>query len=70
MTLKKQLLLLLLIHLFAALAAWDGYRIGLRRGRAEGGPQIYIQTHPNTWTQEPEPPALPPERTDANWRGN
>lgn len=35
MTLKKQLLLLLLIHLFAALAAWDGYRIGYRKGLAE-----------------------------------
>lgn len=35
MTLRKQLLILLLVHLFAALAAWDGYRIGLKRGRAE-----------------------------------
>ena len=35
MTLRKQLLLLLLVHLIVALAAWDGYRIGLRRGRAE-----------------------------------
>ena len=56
MTLRRQLLLLLLVHIMVALAAWDGYRIGLKRGRAESR-----QVHPR----------VQPERSqDANWRLN
>ena len=56
MTLRRQLLLLLLVHIMVALAAWDGYRLGLRRGRAESR-QVRQRVQP--------------ERSqDANWRLN
>lgn len=72
MTLRRQLLLLLLVHLALALAAWDGYRLGLRRGRATNSAVRVISPEQFYAAPAPaaEPPALPPERTDANWRGN
>lgn len=76
MTLRRQLLLLLLVHLLVALAAWDGYRLGLKRGRAERlTPQTNIEVIvPPKVTPPPhvyvEPAPLERERWDANWRLN
>ena len=70
MSRRKQLLVILIVHLIAALAMWDGYRLGLKQGRAERlRPQTSIIVDPDPPTL-PEPPAEPPERTDVNWRGN
>lgn len=74
MTRKKQILLLVMIHLVIALALWDGYRLGLKHGRAAHSvvrvispDQFYVEPAP---VPQPEPAPLPPERTDTNWRLN
>lgn len=44
MTLRRQLLLIALVHVLVVLAAWDGYRIGYKRGLGERlRPQASIQ---------------------------
>lgn len=70
MSQKKRILLLVMIHLAIALAMWDGYRLGLRRGRAEPRPRTAIIVEPAPAPTLPDVPAEPPERTDVNWRGN
>lgn len=71
MTLRRQLLLLLLVHLAIALALWDGYRLGLRRGRAERlTPQTKIVVDPPDFRWDPAPVPLHREQWDANWRLN
>lgn len=62
MTLK----ILLLVHLFVVVAFWDGYRLGLKRGRAERlTPQTRIEI------ENPQPvPETHRERWDPNWRLN
>ena len=71
MTLRRQLLLLLLIHLALGLAAWDGYRIGYHKSRGETlTPHTSIEIENLRPALPLEPAPEPPERTDADWRGN
>lgn len=71
MTIRRQILLLLLIHLCLALALWDGYRIGYKRGlavRLEPQTSIVVDPTPPGEAQQDDLPGR--ESWDAAWRLN